>query len=151
MKCNNIHNDLISYLEGSLSREESNAIEKHLNTCDECMKFSDKLRVTLGYIDIEKEVSVTPGFADMVLTKLDNEVDNEVEEFSLINRMMPALTAAAVVLFAVFVGNTLAKQFSGGGDMVEQGYHEEFLYANEIYLEPIENFFLLTEENYEKD
>ena len=147
MKCKNIHNDLISYLEGSLAKDESDAVEKHLNSCDECRKFSDKLRVTLGYIDIEKEVSVTPGFADKVLTKLDSEV----EEYSLINRLMPVLTAAAVVLFAVFVGNSLAKQFSGSRDMVEQGYHEEFLYANEIYMEPIENFFLITEDNYEKD
>lgn len=147
MKCKNIHNDLISYLEGSLDRDESVVVEKHLNSCDECREFSDILKETLGYIDIEKEVSVTPGFANKVLAKLDSEV----EEFNLRNRLMPVLTAAAVVLFAVFVGNSLAKQFSGNGDMVEQGYHEEFLYANEIYMEPIENFFLLTEDNYEKD
>jgi len=147
MKCKNIHSDLISYLEGSLGRDESQVVEKHLNVCDECREFSDKLRVTLGYIDIEKAVSVTPGFANKVLVKLDSEV----EEFSLRNRLMPVLTAAAVVLFAVFVGNSLAKQFSGGGDMVEKGYHEEFLYANEIFMEPIENFLLTTEDNYEKD
>ena len=75
MKCKNVHNDLIGYLDGSLNKKESSAVKAHLDSCEECRGFSDKLRVTLDYIAIEKKASISQDFTDQVIAKLDSEVN----------------------------------------------------------------------------
>ena len=47
MKCNNIREELVAYIDGELSLMEVRTIEAHLADCKECAAERDKLRATI--------------------------------------------------------------------------------------------------------
>ena len=48
MQCDDIHEDLVAYMDDELSSIEMRAIEEHLATCPDCTAEGRKLRETLA-------------------------------------------------------------------------------------------------------
>jgi len=58
MKCNDIENKLIDYIEDNLTKEESLNINKHLDACSTCQKEVNEMKLFLGAID--NDIQETP-------------------------------------------------------------------------------------------
>ena len=58
MKCNDIENKLIDYIEENLTKEESLEIKKHINACTTCQKEVNEMQLIFGVID--KDLEETP-------------------------------------------------------------------------------------------
>ena len=58
MKCNDIENKLIDYIEENLTKEESLEIKKHIDACATCQKEVNEMQLIFGVID--KDLEETP-------------------------------------------------------------------------------------------
>lgn len=58
MKCNDIENKLIDYIEENLTKEESLEIKKHINACTTCQKEVNEMQLIFGVIN--KDLEETP-------------------------------------------------------------------------------------------
>ena len=84
MKCSNVKNNVILYLEKELSPEDENQFRLHLNFCSDCSKLLTEVIETYESVSLEENIEPEPFFAESVLYKLENETIAETsgEDFS---------------------------------------------------------------------
>jgi hypothetical protein len=68
-------------------------------------------------------------------------IDSAGRVISLRERFISVASAAAIILVAVFAGTNLARLATSGHNS-----DDTVLYAEDIYFEPIESFFLLNDQ-----
>lgn len=146
MDCSRVHKLLIFYLEGTLDDETGKSVEKHLRLCSNCAALADKLRLSLGVIDQEKEVLEDNGFTDMVLIRMRSEKRTVSAPFLSI---LKYAAAAAVIILGVFTGINLGKVITGSDEYRSVELSDEEYYLYDMYQEPIESFFLVNHDDNE--
>lgn len=145
MNCKQINNKLIFYIEKSLSSEDMQQVNYHLNRCDSCKNISVLLSSSLNIINKEKRVEVNPFMHTRVLQALENRKNQTGLAFNAMFKrvLQPMLYSAILVVgigFGISMGNMATKSpynTYANADMDE-------LFLNDFNEEPIE-FFLLNE------
>jgi len=143
MKCKNINNDLISYAEESLSADRRDYIDSHKADCSECKEFIFSLEEALEVIESDKEVIENPFLYTRLLTKLDT---NEKDSRTNAKRFIPAFLFAATLFLGILGGISLGKFYSDNTSGYSSDLQEEISYIDDFMQEPIENFFLTSNE-----
>ena len=146
MNCSRIHKHLIFYIEGSLDDETVKSVEEHLRLCTYCTAIADKLKLSLGVIEQEKEVLADIEFADKVLIRMHSE---KRPVSAPILSIFKYVAAAAVIIFGVFTGIKLGKVAAGSAEYTSGALSDEEYYLYDMYQEPIESFFLLNHDDNE--
>ena len=146
MDCSRVHKLLIFYLEGTLDDETGKSVEKHLRLCPNCAALADKLRLSLGVIEQEKEVFEDSGFTDEVLIRMRSEKRTVQAPFLSIYKYA---AAAAVIILGVFTGINLGKVSTGWDEYSSGALSDEEYYLYDMYQEPIESFFLVNHDDNE--
>jgi hypothetical protein len=145
MNCIEINKDIIDFLEDKLPEGKSSEIKSHLRECRQCSEFSSYLEQSLKQLEIEKQVKDDHKFIIEVFDRIDSKPNLTTRVRSIV----PILAAASVIVFAVFTGINIARYSSGTFIPESNSSNNDILFANEISHEPIENFFLINED--EKD
>lgn len=139
MDCSKVHNDLIFYLEGSLSGESKESVEEHLRKCEDCSAFAAMLKSSLDIIEQEKATTAGEDFADRVIAGM---CQGQTRTIGLFTYVRYAAAAAAVIL-GIFTGLNIARVTTSPPDTMPGEPADEVYYLNDMYQEPIESFFLL--------
>ena len=110
MNCKNCHNDLIFYIEGTLSEDRIKSVETHLHSCEECASFAAYLTSTLKVIGTEKEMKPSPFLYTRIKARLEQE---QQEKTSRIWQKVwqPALFSL-MLLLGIYSGIRLGREFS---------------------------------------
>ncbi len=137
MKCKILNNDLILYAEDSLPSERRDTLESHLKECSECREFLVFLRESMVIIEQDKVVDHNPFLYTRIMAKLEPK-----ERYSHVKKLIPALTFSLILLAGIFVGIDLGKYFFGNNPPYSADLHEEIRYLDDIKQEPIETFFI---------
>jgi anti-sigma factor RsiW len=97
MKCKQIHNDLIFYLDNELPAERRRVVEEHLVSCADCHEFFHILQSSMAQIKEEKNPEVSPFFYTRLSAKVD-QTKSQVHSGWLVRFVQPAFFG--VLLFA---------------------------------------------------
>jgi len=142
MNCSEIYDDLFLFAEGILPEEKRLVIEEHLKNCDECLNFTMFLREELVQVADEAQTPADPFFYTRLMSRMEK---NKAGKTILLTRLLPKLAAAAVILVAVAGGINLGKLFSGNVTDYNLVMNEEIVFLDELKQEPIETFFVTTD------
>jgi len=146
MNCNEIHKQLIFYIEGNLNQDLSFQIEEHLRECDSCNNFAESMRESLSVIDFERQTQMDPDFYGRVINRMESARSFTISPY---RRIVQFTAAAAVIIFGIFSGFNIANYTTAYHNYYEVELSDEYYYMNDTYQEPIENFFLLDLPGYE--
>jgi hypothetical protein len=143
MKCKNLHNKLIFYLEGDLLQKEMEQVKFHLSGCTECAAFAKDMKKTLGIIETEKMPEVNPFF----YTRLKAKMEAQAETFEkaknpfLVRVLQPALFSL-LLLVGIYSGIKMGQK-AEDQLYAETSANEQLVpYLNEMEAEPIEAFLM---------
>lgn len=139
MKCSNIHDDLIFYLDRELSDERMETVQKHLEECADCRNFLELLKQQMQLINAEKHPEVSPYFFTRLSARMDMTPEFKVQRSSWRSIVQPAF-------FTVL----LIAGISGGLYIGNRAYTPEkntnanvnLLMIDDFSAEPIETFLL---------
>lgn len=134
MNCQEIQDDLSSYIDKALPEKEMMLIEEHLSRCPRCQKEYEALKVTVNMISSLGEIIPPAGFRRELRKKLENAAPKQEEKSGqgLIHTWLSKLratglipvAAALLIMLAVvpFIGDNhkigapQAKEESGRGN-----------------------------------
>lgn len=141
MKCKDVHNKLIFFLEGDLSGMEMKAVQEHLDECGECALFAEELKLTFSILETEKKPEINPFFYTRVKAKLEKQEEQSIERRPVLVRVLQPVAFSLVLLLAIYGG------IKFGATSAEQSAsltakQELIPYLNEMDVEPIENFLM---------
>ncbi len=104
MKCKDIQNKLIDYIENELTLEEHSIIKTHLANCSECQKCEQKLHNTFHIFQIETFKEADENYYKNFLPKVRQRIEKETtpKPFS-IWRLVPTL-GISILLILVTIG-----------------------------------------------
>lgn len=142
MKCDDLNINMFDLLEGKLEAESVKEFRDHIELCDTCRARYAFIEGAIGQIESEKEITITPGFADKILQV---KVGNKRPVFT-IRRVLAPLAAAAVIVFGIITGMFISGLTGGNSTDMYADLPDEYYYTNEIHLETIETFFLVNED-----
>lgn len=147
MGCNKTNNELNLYVEGSLAGEKRTEFESHLSECHDCRSVLALRSDTENFIRNEKQS--TPN--EFLFTRIMAGVDSGTRTYLPAKRMMvPVMVASFLILVAVMGGISLGKLLLMNHEDVSYIVSEENRSLNDFKQEPIENFFL-TSENFKDE
>ncbi len=141
MKCKDVHNKLIFFLEGDLSEAEMKAVQEHLGECRECALFAEELKLTFSILETEKKPGINPFFYTRVKAKLEKQEEQSIERRPVLARVLQPVAFSLILLLAIYGG------IKFGATSAEQSEsltvkQELIPYLNEMDVEPIENFLM---------
>lgn len=139
MECKQCHRELLSRLDGSLGREECQAVDHHLAACSECRDFAGYLEDILSLEAAVSRAESDPWFFTRLMARL--------------NHREPAVkprTGWQGILQPVFLSFLLILAVTGGfflGSLPHQTSSEDILSGvlpqmNEMEMEPLETFLM---------
>jgi len=153
--CNEIKENLIFYVEGSLNPDKSSQVQKHLDGCDECQSFILFLKDTLSVIEKEKSRDTNPYFSMKVMERLKiHSGSMQISGYLSFGRMykpsLAILLAGLAIYAGIFLGGSYTKKFEiSSFDHSRtnqlQTVADEF-YLNDLGIENIETI-LITDNN----
>lgn len=137
MKCQQIHNNLIFYSEGSLDCETKKKIDAHLSECLACSTLVSQIKNTLEVIDYEKSIEVSPFIYSRIEQKLKKELIGEKKYSNLVvlKPVIQYVLIAAMVLVGLFFGNIISSTLTNN---YEKELLTEEYFFNDIEQETIE-------------
>ncbi|MBN1819360.1 MAG: zf-HC2 domain-containing protein [Prolixibacteraceae bacterium] len=141
MKCKSIHNKIIFYLEGNLQKDEMMAIEKHLQICDDCKKFTGELQKTLAIIEKEKIIEVNPFFYTRLKSRMQSQSEKVVSSSPVFLRILQPVAFTVLLLIGVYSGIKIGES-SQAGSSITSANAEIVPFLNELADEPIESFLM---------
>lgn len=139
MNCEEVNKNILALAEGSLERETESQLIAHIDICEECSSQFSFMEGVITYIESEKNIGVSKGFADNILKGM---AESKRSVFTLRSVLLP-LAAAAVIIFGIFTGIFISELTSDSSSEVYADLPDEYYYTNEIHLETIEGFFLI--------
>ena len=140
MKCKQCHKELLPWLEGSLSQEETAAVEGHLAACSVCRGYAEYLRASLALAAAEKEVAPDPWFYARVIARLEKEstpVTPKAEGRGILQPVFFSLLLVMGILLGIHLGSLPyinRHDFPYSGQVIPQ--------LNEMDTEPLEIFLM---------
>ena len=137
MKCRKCRDQLLSFLEGSLSGSELAKVEDHLAGCLRCRGFALHLKEALALVDREMVIEPSPYFYTLVKARLQEASTRKGKDH------IPCFAAAffSMLLLAIFTGIQLGKMTSSE-TVANETTVNYFPWMNEIEGEPIETFLM---------
>jgi anti-sigma factor RsiW len=139
MKCSNIHDDLIFYLDRELSDERMEAVRKHLDECADCRSFMELLNRQMQLIDDEKHPEVSPYFFTRLSARMDMTPEFKVQRSSWRSIVQPAFFTVlllAGISGGLYIGNRAYTPEKNTNTSVN------LLMIDDFSAEPIETFLL---------
>jgi predicted anti-sigma-YlaC factor YlaD len=106
MKCNEIHNHILFFVEKQLKAEQLQAVELHLQTCSACRQLAEEISQTLDLIHLEKNNSSDDVFfEELMLQQNEKRVQSASTLFlAKSQKTLEVLKIAAVISFGIFMG-----------------------------------------------
>jgi predicted anti-sigma-YlaC factor YlaD len=155
MRCEEIKENMIFYIEGSLNTDRAMLVKEHLEECHECQNFFLKVTSVLSVIENEKIKDSNPYFSMKVMERLKNQSSsNEIFKAFHFFRIMKPVMAIILIGVAIYTGILLGGNYSKKNDITVMGdsrgiqlqsIADEF-YLNDLGMENIETL-LITENN----
>ena len=139
MKCNKLNMDLFSYAEGTLSGEQTAAVEEHLAGCIECKGLVEEIKVLLAVVEAEKQVEENPFFFTRVEAGMLRPVKQP--ELSLV-RLLPTMVAVLFFVGGVFAGINIGKLYGDGSAEDSRLVYETKQFIDDFGQEPIESYII---------
>ena len=139
MKCRKCRDQLLSFLEGSLSGSELAKVEDHLAVCLRCRGFALHLKEALALVDREMVIEPSPYFYTRVKARLQEHKQPERERIAY--RILQPAFFSMLLLLAIFTGIQLGKMTSSE-TVANETTVNYFPWMNEIEGEPIETFLM---------
>ena len=151
MRCKEIKENLIFFIEGSLNHDRAMQIQKHLEECQECKSSYLKLKSVLSIIETEKIKESNPYFSMKVLERLkySSETSKVFSAFKII-RILKPVVAIFLIGIAIYTGILMGGSFSHKYDTIViddsrgiqlQAVADEF-YLNDLGIENIETILI---------
>ena len=144
MKCKDLHNKLIFYLEGDLPEKEMEQLRIHLSECSECAQFAGEMQKTPGIVEAEKSPEVNPFF----FTRLKAKMESQNESFEskaghpfLVRVLQPALFSL-LLLAGIYSGIKIGQKAENEIYVTTSLDEQVIPYLNEMEAEPIEAFLM---------
>jgi len=138
MKHNNIHKDLIFYLDNELSVEKRIAVEKHLEGCADCRSFLSFLKDGMQVIEKEKNPDVSPFFYTRLSARLEEKPEHQAQ--SQWTRLAQPAFFSLILVLGIYGGLKLGSNASF--PKVNQPATNSIQMLNDFEAEPIESFLL---------
>ncbi len=148
MKCKEIHNKIIFYLENDLSKEERKHFEDHLQNCNSCKELLHEMQQTLLVIDTEKHINPNPFVITRIHSKLESLEDKRLAALPQVKLTSTFRVAAAiaVLLIAGFSGVVLGNKYVSNKlvttDATEYKYLAEQYFPGTYESELLQNYLL---------
>lgn len=139
MRCNKLNIDLFSYAEGTLSEEDTTAVEKHLEDCVACSSFVAEIRGVLAVMEAEKKVTENPFFFTRVEAKMLKP--SKQPQLSLV-RLLPTMVAVLFFVGGVFAGINIGKLYGPDAGASEKLVFETKQFIDDLGQEPIESLII---------
>ncbi|MDP8212091.1 MAG: zf-HC2 domain-containing protein [Candidatus Zapsychrus exili] len=105
MKCKDVKNLLVSFLESDLSDKDNVLVSAHLDTCQECQKEKEVLKETWLMLDEYEAPKVSSNFTARVMDRIDQQKEKKFKfDFTLpsINFEFPQFVPAMATI-SVFI------------------------------------------------
>lgn len=150
MKCSEIKDKLIAYMQNDLPEAEMKAFEEHLSQCSDCMYIYNMVQDQWQVIEEEKQLEPDPFY----LTRIEQAIDNinkksSDHSYTLVFRTVRSVAAVLILLISIATGIFIGSQFNDKATATyesEYEYYSDLMYLNSYEDEPIENFLLNREE-----
>ena len=147
MNCKQVHKEIFFYINGDIKPQKGSQVDEHLKGCSDCSEFLVYLTKSLDTIPVEKDIKRDPDFYNRINKELTKSQNPGLRS---IYPLVRSVAAAAVIVFGTFSGINIAR-LSTGSTYDDLIIDEEYYYINDIYQEPIENFFLINGDSHEQD
>lgn len=108
MNCKEVENNLIFYIDGELDTSLSKKMNRHLKTCSSCHALYQNMKADLDLFKKDKISQTNPFFYQKLEQKLKNS-DSKNSKNNIRQLYIQALTYAAAIILAVFIGVALGK------------------------------------------
>ena len=138
MKHEQIHKDLIFYLDNELSDEKRKAVEEHLAECANCRSFLAFLKEEMHIIEKEKNPEASPYFFTRLSARLDEKQIYQTQ--SQWARLAQPAFFSLILLAGIYGGVKLGSNASS--PLVNQQTSSGVQMLNDFAAEPIESFLL---------
>jgi anti-sigma factor RsiW len=139
MKCKKPDIDLFSFAEGLLPKEESAAIERHLEGCESCRRVLEEVKGVLAVIGGQKRVEENPFFFTRVESRMLRPVTQPLFTFG---RLVPTMVAVLFFAGGVFAGINFGKLYSSGSNSSKALVYETKQFLDDFTQEPIESYII---------
>lgn len=144
MNCKNLHKKLIFFLEGDLSKYESEQVQLHLSDCEDCRLFLNEMKKTLGIIEIEKSPDVNPFFYTRLKARLENQESTQpyYSRQPVYSKVLQPAVFTLLLLVGIYSGFKVGQ--SKSAQLANDTFSEVEMipYLNEMNTEPIEAFLM---------
>lgn len=143
MKCKELHNKLIFFLEGDLPEREMEQVKVHLSGCPDCKLFAEELNKTLNVLETEKSPAVNPFFYTRLKAKMEAQAESSEKAGSpfFVRVFQPALFS--LLLFAgIYSGIKIGQRAEDQLYVSNSATEQVIPYLNEMDAEPIEAFLM---------
>lgn len=97
-----------AYLDGDISREDEQMLQKHLAACEHCREMMDELKMSALFLKEAAPIQAPEGFVSDVMARLPKE--KKQAGFQRLLRRHPLVAAAA--LFLLLMSATLFSSYS---------------------------------------
>ncbi|WP_432362026.1 zf-HC2 domain-containing protein [Sporosarcina sp. UB5] len=97
-----------AYLDGDISREDEQILQKHVAACKQCRKMMDELKMSALFLKDAAPIQAPEGFVSGVMSRLPKEKSQA--GFQRLLRRHPLVAAAA--LFFILMSTTLFSSYS---------------------------------------
>lgn len=139
MKCKNRNIDFFSFAEGLLPKEESAAIEKHLEGCEACRRVLEEVKSMLAVIGAEKRVDENPFFFTRVESRMLRPV---AQPLFTLKRLVPTMVAVLFFAGGVFAGINFGKMYANNNSSSKALVYETKQFLDDFTQEPIESYII---------
>ena len=144
MKCEIVHKKLILYLNGELNSFENEAVNTHLQNCENCCNLHIELETTLNLIKKKKTLEPNPFLYKRVkqeLDSLENEKDRAVFN-SVYKKALQPILLSFLMVTGIYLGIILGDTFEMGRQEKLSVLHTTEFYFNDFQQEKLEVFLL---------
>jgi len=157
MNCSKVHKKILQYIDGELTGDENQAVEQHLESCNDCQKLYQKMRVSWNNLQEEK-IPYQPFYYTRLKQRMENEAERKTNRFKKLV-LQPAIYVI-VLGFGIYIGILLGTGLQptnatvADADTTETEYirdYAESQYWNGMELEKIEKEFLTEQQNEPQD
>jgi anti-sigma factor RsiW len=138
MKHEQIHKDLIFYLDNELSDKKRKAVEEHLAECADCQSFLAFLKEEMHIIEKEKNPEASPYFFTRLSARLDERP--EFKSQGLWVRLAQPAFFSILLIAGIYGGLRLGSNASTG--IINPNMTGTVQLMNDFAAEPIESFLL---------
>jgi|GEM_PF-629144 len=160
MNCKEVDKKISMFIDGELSKENTNLIKSHLDECSECSKKYMYVIDTLNLLKPTKNIEEKAFYYTRLKQRMENKESQKISIFEqLFNKklLQPALYLSSVII-AVFIGIQIGSYSSNTNiyselNIEEQDYIKVFSenkFLNDFELESIENTLINNDNSVEE-